>query len=64
MTNLKVNLTKIVYYTFLPTDCPLIVELKNAKYEFRVENMEFKIPSLRYIGLFSQSTVSQSTEGL
>ena len=33
------------------------MELKNAKYQFRVENTEFKIPNLRYIGLFSQSIV-------
>ena len=28
--------------------------LQNAKYQFRVENTEFKIPNFRYIGLFSQ----------
>ena len=33
------------------------MELKNAKYQFRVENTEYKIPNLRYIGLFSQSIV-------
>ena len=37
------------------------MELKNAKYQFSVENAEFKIPNLRhidiYIGLFSQSIV-------
>ena len=29
------------------------MELKNAKYQFRIENTKFKIPNLRYIGLFS-----------
>ena len=33
------------------------MELKNAKYQFRVKNTEFKIPNLKYIGLFSQSIV-------
>ena len=27
------------------------------KYQFRIENAKFKIPSLRYIGLFTQSIV-------
>ena len=36
---------------------------ENAKYQFGFENVEFKIPDLRYIGLFSQSIVFK-TEGL
>ena len=36
---------------------------QNAKYQFGFENMKFKIPDLRYIGLFSQSIVFK-TEGL
>ena len=39
------------------------MELKNAKYQFGVENKEYKIPNLRSIGLFSQSIVFK-TEGL
>ena len=39
------------------------MELKNAKYQFGVENMEFKIPNLGYIGSFSQSIVFEK-EGL
>ena len=42
---------------------PLIVGLKNAKYQFRVENMELKITNLRYVALFSQSIVFR-TAGL
>ena len=33
------------------------MELKNTKYQYRVENAGFKIPNLRCIGLFSQSIV-------
>ena len=33
------------------------MELKNAKFQSGVENTEFKIPNLRYIGLFSQLIV-------
>ena len=36
--------------------------LKNAKYLFRVENAEFKIPNFRHIGLFSQSIVFKTEE--
>ena len=47
---------EIVYYTPLPstpslTRLPLIVELKNEKYQFGIENMELKIPNLRYIAI-------------
>ena len=48
---------------FPPPSCPQIVELKNVKYQFRAEDAEFKIPNLRYIGLFSLSIVFK-TEGL
>ena len=48
---------------FPPPVCPQIVELKNVKDQFRVEDAEFKIPNLRYIGLFSMSIVFK-TEGL
>ena len=48
---------------FPPSSSPKIVEGKNAKYQFRAKNTEFQIPSLRYIGLFSQSIVFE-TEGL
>ena len=33
------------------------MELKNAKFQSGVENTDFKIPNLRYIGLFSQLIV-------
>ena len=33
------------------------MELKNAKYHLRVENVELKIPNVRYIGFFSQRIV-------
>ena len=36
------------------------MELKNAKYQFGVENTESKIPNLRYIGLFSQKIILQN----
>ena len=39
------------------------MDLKNAKYRFWVENTKFKIPNVRYIGLFSQSIVFKN-EGL
>ena len=39
------------------------MELKNAKYQLSAENTEFKIPNVRYIGLFSQLFVFK-TEGL
>ena len=53
---------EIVYYTPPPpppplpstpslTRLPLIVELKNEKYQFGIENMELKIPNLRYIAI-------------
>ena len=38
------------------------MELKNAKYQFRVENTEFKTPNLRYIDLFSESIVFKTEE--
>ena len=38
------------------------MELKSVKYQFRVEKTEFKIPNLRFIGLFSQSVVFKTEE--
>ena len=35
----------------------------NAKYQFRVEDTEFKVPNLRYTGFFIQLIVFK-TEGL
>ena len=50
--------------TFSPSPaCPSVGELKYAKYQFRVENTEFEIPNLRYIGFVSESIVFK-TEGL
>ena len=51
------SFTRVNRYISPPPDCPYVVELKNAKYQFRIENGKFKIPNLRYIGLFSQSIV-------
>ena len=43
-----------IAFTYLFKD---FILLWNAKCQFRVENTEFKIQNLRYIGLLSQSIV-------
>ena len=53
----------ILLWHKITLNIPKTVELKNTKYQFRVENTEFKIPNLRHIGLFSRSIVFK-TEGL
>ena len=54
-TNLILHKSKQVY--FAPSRLTLNWVLKNTKYQFGVENTEFKIQNLRYIGLFPQPIV-------
>ena len=59
-TNLILPKSKQVH--FPQPDSSKIVELKNVKHQFGVENKEFKIRNLRYIGLFSETIVFKTEE--